>query len=74
MGPQGRTVEGTKYSLIAGFMVGGIAGGILGLAWGRATRERVPGATSTSYSDGVVTVEFDAAQAALGSMRQYFQQ
>lgn len=61
-----------KYSLLAGFAVGAIAGGILGLIWGQRTRERIPGAVSTSYDDGVLSVDFDAAQATLGAAKDWF--
>lgn len=39
------------------------AGFAVGFAWGRGTREALPGATRTRYSGGVLTVEVDTGQA-----------
>lgn len=38
-------------------------GFLVGLMWGQGTRQGLPGATSTSFSGGVLTVKVDARQA-----------
>jgi len=64
----------SKHAGVAGGLaLGFVVGGVVGLIWGQQTRQRAAGATETSYSDGVITVEFDAGQAALGGIRQYLQ-
>jgi hypothetical protein len=41
-----------------------VAGYIVGFLWGRGTRDALPGATSTEFSGGVLTVRVDAHRAA----------
>lgn len=38
-------------------------GFLVGFAWGRGAREELPGATDTSYTNGVLTVRVNAYQA-----------
>lgn len=47
------------------------AGFLVGFLWGRGTRDAMPGATSTTFSGGVLTVKVDTSQAlsnGLGSL------
>ena len=45
------------------FLVLLAAGFAAGFLWGARTREALPGATSTSYSGGVLTVQVDTVKA-----------
>jgi hypothetical protein len=40
-----------------------LTGFAIGFAWGRGTRDAMPGATSTEFAGGVLTVRVDARQA-----------
>jgi hypothetical protein len=45
-------------------LTGAIVGGFLvGLAWGRGTREALPSTTETDFSGGVLTVRVDTRRA-----------
>lgn len=49
------------------------AGFLLGFAWGQGTREALPGAMSSSYRDGKLTVTVDARQALSQGLTSLFQ-
>jgi hypothetical protein len=46
--------------MLAGAIVGGF---LVGLAWGRGTREAIPDSTETDFSGGVLTVRVDTRRA-----------
>lgn len=50
-----------KPSLIVALL--GLTGFAIGFAWGRGTRDALPGATATTFNGGVLTVSVDARQA-----------
>lgn len=53
----------------AAFVAIAVVGGFLvGFLWGRGTRDAMPGATSTTFSGGVLTVKVDAGQALAGGL------
>lgn len=50
-----------------------MAGGfLLGLAWGRGTRSQLPGATTTTFEGGQLTVKVDARQAVTNGLLSAF--
>lgn len=53
---------------VLGFMVGAAAG----FAWGRKAKSNIGEAVSTDVSGGVVTVQFDAKQAARSGLADEF--
>jgi hypothetical protein len=46
------------------------AGFAAGFAWGRGTRDALPGATATEYSGGVLTVSVDTTAALVEGLRR----
>lgn len=52
----------TKPALAVALAV--VAGYLVGFLWGRGTRDALPGATSTEFAGGVLTVRVDASRAA----------
>lgn len=47
-------------------------GFLVGLGWGRGTRDALPGSTSADVSGGVLTVKVDAGQAVANGLRSLF--
>ncbi len=61
-------MNGKQVAFIALAVVGVAAGFAFGFAWGRGTRDELPGATETEFSGGVLTVRLDAYKAAGGGL------
>jgi len=55
-------------------VVGLSLGFIVGLAWGRSTREQAAGHVKTDIHNGVVTIEVDAKQAVTDGLAGIVQQ
>lgn len=47
-------------------------GFVVGMAWGRSTREQVGGHVKTDVNDGVLTVSVDTKQAATDGLKDIF--
>lgn len=54
-------------------LLGFIIGAVAGLAWGRKAKSNIGEAVSTDISGGVVTVQFDAKQAAKSGLADELQ-
>jgi hypothetical protein len=54
-------------------LLGFIVGAVAGLAWGRKAKSNIGEAVSTDISGGVVTVQFDAKQAAKSGLADELQ-
>ena len=59
-----------RAALVAIAAAGAIAAGfVIGLVVGRGTRDALPGATSTDFSSGVLTVRVDTRRALESGLR-----
>jgi hypothetical protein len=60
-----------RAAFVAIIAAGAIAGGfVVGLVVGRGTRDALPGATSTDFTSGVLTVRVNTREALASGLRQ----